>query len=726
MNARSKFASGRKGRLPSVSRSLQALAIVVLLVFVVAAIHQLGAVRNAIISDTERQMYRLDMVFAEQTVRTIETVDVVLRSVVEAQEAAPAALDAVLERRIRGVAQIKALALADSIGKVYATTQQTHPAMIPPAGMALLEQYKAHPQKKLLFSAPFRDADNNWTSLMSCPIISASGTIEGVALAYLNLRFFENFYRSVELSENGSIILHLRDGTVLARYPHVDSAIGTSFGDLPPFTEVLAHKMAGTLLMESPIDGSIRITAIRALKGFPLAVMISVEEGRLLVGWRRDAMVLVIAAVLAGSVIIGLLLLLARQSRQVETLLGNAQEARATVEQANKQLREEMSERERAESALRQSQRIEAIGQLTGGVAHDFNNLLTVVLCNVELLQRKKSFDQPDSAERLAAIRAAANRGATLTGHLLAFARRQPLQPKAVDLNAVVEGMRDLMDSALGSKVRLALQLAPDLSPAMVDQTQIELVILNLVINARDAMPDGGSVTIETRNQPATETARKDGKEASRFVAIIVRDTGTGMTPEVKAKAFEPFFTTKAPGAGSGLGLSQVFGTARQSGGEVQIDTELGKGTAVCVLLPRATPATLDRPAADTQEGQGSGATVLLVDDDEPVRVVTAAVLRDLGYSVREATSGAEALDTLRHDVGIDVLLTDLAMPDMNGAQLAEAAQARRPDLAVVFVSGYADPESITRGTTLRRLVRKPFRPGELRQQIEAALNDRG
>jgi CheY-like chemotaxis protein len=295
-----------------------------------------------------------------------------------------------------------------------------------------------------------------------------------------------------------------------------------------------------------------------------------------------------------------------------------------------------------------------------------------------------------------------------------------------VDLNAVVEGMQDLLDSALGSKVRLALRPAADLWPAMVDQTQIELVILNLVINARDAMPDGGVVTVETRNQPAAEPKQSDEKETGAYVVVVVRDTGTGMTPEVKAKAFEPFFTTKAPGAGSGLGLSQVFGTARQSGGEVQIDTELGQGTAVSVLLPRATPAGPEEPVADSQEGQGSGATVLLVDDDEPVRTVTAAMLRDLGYSVREAAGGAEALDALSNDIGVDVLLTDLAMPEMNGAQLAKAAQARQPELAVVFLSGYADTDSFARGAVMRHLVRKPFRPGELRQQIEAALSDRG
>jgi signal transduction histidine kinase/ActR/RegA family two-component response regulator len=494
---------------------------------------------------------------------------------------------------------------------------------------------------------------------------------------------------------------------------------------------VLAHSNAGTLLMVSPIDGSIRVTAIRALRNYPLAVMVSVDQGRLLADWRFGAWAFVAAAVCASVVIVGLLLLLAHRSRLVEQIVTEAQSAHADAQQANLQLKDEMSERERAETALRQSQRIEAIGQLTGGVAHDFNNLLTVVLGNVDLLQHGRNGNAPDPATltRLQAIRSAAERGATLTSHLLAFARRQPLMPRPANLNTVVTAMQDLLGSALGRGVVLQTRLAPELWSAMVDPTQIELVILNLVINARDAMPAGGVITIETANSHRDTRERPDDPPVGDYVMVSVRDTGTGMTPEVKARAFEPFFTTKPPGAGSGLGLSQVFGTARQLGGGVHIESEPGRGTVVSVFLPRAATAAVivppPQPANEaTGPRRGGGGSILLVDDDEPVRAIIAASLRDMGYAVREADGGAAALDVLLRNAGIDLLLTDLAMPRMNGVQLADAARDELPGLAVVYLSGSAEAFCLSDGLHRRRLVRKPVRPNELRDQIEAALQE--
>ena len=381
-----------------------------------------------------------------------------------------------------------------------------------------------------------------------------------------------------------------------------------------------------------------------------------------------------------------------------------------------------MAERERAEAALRQAQRMEAIGQLTGGIAHDFNNLLTVLIGNIDMLERGGNSAR-STPERLAAMRAAALRGATLTGHLLAFARRQPLLPRAVDLNALVAGMHDLLDSAMGGRVQVSLELAGSLWPAMVDPTKIELVILNLAINARDAMEHGGAVTIATANRLLGAPAESEEPAPGRYVMVSVSDTGTGMAPEVRARVFEPFFTTKPAGAGSGLGLSQVVGTARQSGGGVRIDTAPAKGTVVSVFLPQASVAA--EPIAGSSSGLPAGghsARILLVDDNDAVRDVTGALLRELGYEVAEAASGTAALRILEGDPRIDLLLTDLAMPFMNGAQLAQAARAWRPWLPVVFISGYADPEGLAGSVSPHRLVRKPFRPTELRDEIEAAL----
>jgi signal transduction histidine kinase/ActR/RegA family two-component response regulator len=412
------------------------------------------------------------------------------------------------------------------------------------------------------------------------------------------------------------------------------------------------------------------------------------------------------------------------RSRQVERLLEESRTARHLAEHAKDHLLEQIAERARAEGALRQAQRIEAIGQLTGGVAHDFNNLLMVVLGNVDILQRRAQAEgNPVMAERLSAIRSAAERGATLTGHLLAFARRQPLMPKPIDLNATILGMENLLNSALGARAWTRYRMSNSLWPAMADQSQIELVILNLVLNARDAMPDGGTITIETANHRQPKASGADGPPPGDYVSITVRDTGTGIAPDVLPRVFEPFFTTKPPGIGSGLGLSQVFGTAKQSGGEVHITTEVGLGTAVTVDLPRALVAPLRNAGEQLPRArlEGSHATILLVDDDDPVRAVTAAMLQDLGYQVRDVAGPSEALAILDNDHGIDLLLTDLVMSGMNGTQLAAAARSRHADLPIVFISGYVDQVGGALGPD-DRLIRKPFGASDLHQAIEVEL----
>ncbi|HTI79638.1 MAG TPA: response regulator [Acetobacteraceae bacterium] len=711
----------------SVSRSLQIVAAAMLLLVAGVTVHQLITLRRSIVSDTTQQMARLDLVLASQTGRAVEAVDLIIRSVIDTYQSQDATgtaadLNSLLRRRLDGVPQLADVQVADASGRVeYAAHGGER--TLPPMGLTALAYHIANPKAGLRISPPFRGADGKWTALLTHGIAAPDGKNIGIVAAYLNLAYFEDvFSAGVDLSENGSVILHLRDGTVLARSPHVDAAIGTSFSNTPPFKDVLAHSIAGTVLMESPIDGSIRVTAIRALPGYPLAVMISVEERRLLQDWRRQAWIFCVGAILVTVMIVGLLLLLSRRSLLVESLLKETSRAKDVAERSHQQALQEMADRERAEAALRQAQRIEAVGQLTGGVAHDFNNLLTVIIGNVDLLQAAGSQDER-SRYRLAATRAAAEKGATLTSHLLAFARRQPLLPRAVDLNGVVDAMRDLLQSALGRRVQMEFHLADDLWQAMVDPTQIELVILNLAINARDAMPNGGLVTIETGNHHRGPSTRAEEPGEGDYVAVTVRDTGVGMSPGVLARAFEPFFTTKGPGAGSGLGLSQVFGTARQSGGDVHIDTVVGKGTSVSVFLPRAT-VTVERHATQptiTDAGRGA-ATVLVVDDDDAVRATTADVLNGLGYTVQQAADGPSALEILCQSVVIDAVLTDVVMPGMSGPELARRVMSLRPGLPIIFISGYAEPEGLS-NESLGRLVRKPFRASELREEIEEALD---
>ena len=394
----------------------------------------------------------------------------------------------------------------------------------------------------------------------------------------------------------------------------------------------------------------------------------------------------------------------------------------AQLQAANRELAAQIVEREKAETALRQAQRLEAVGQLTSGVAHDFNNLLTVVLGNVDQLRKNET--DPKVLRRLDMMREASQRGARLTAQMLAFSRRQKLEPRAVDLNETVRSMGDMLQSAIGGSVHLEQpQLAADLWPAMIDPTQIELVILNLAINARDAMEVGGSLTIRTENARLDASGRPDELPPGDYVVVSVSDTGSGMTDEVLSRAFEPFFTTKEVGKGSGLGLSQVFGLAKQSGGGVSIDTEVDKGTTIRIFLPRADAApTQERePSGELLAARDAGMVVLVVDDDEAVRTVTAGYLSDLGYDVIEADSGGAALETLDHHDRIDAMVLDFAMPGMNGGELARELKVRRPGAPILFATGYADAEALT-DVGEDMIVRKPFTQAELARKLSRTL----
>lgn len=404
-----------------------------------------------------------------------------------------------------------------------------------------------------------------------------------------------------------------------------------------------------------------------------------------------------------------------------ESLERRVEERTCELESANTQLASQIAERERIESALRQAQRLEAVGQLTSGVAHDFNNLLMVVLGNLRQMQKVES--DPRNQRRLMMMAQAAERGAQLTAQMLAFSRNQKLEPRPVDLNDTVLRMRDLLQSTMGGSVRIETCLQADLWPAMIDPTQIELVILNLAINARDAMEVGGLLTVGTANVTLAAGAGPEEPPAGEHVVISVSDNGSGMTREVLAKVFEPFFTTKEVGKGSGLGLSQVFGLAKQSGGGVRIDSAPGQGTTVNVYLPRAAASPAHPAAEDIGEpDQALGdVKVLVVDDDSSVREVTAGLLAELGYGVIEAGSGGAALELLDREPNIDLVLLDFAMPGMNGAEVAREARARRPGLPILFVTGYADTDAL-QATGEDGILRKPYVERELAAKLRAAL----
>ncbi|MER2198095.1 ATP-binding protein [Methylobacterium brachiatum] len=358
---------------------------------------------------------------------------------------------------------------------------------------------------------------------------------------------------------------------------------------------------------------------------------------------------------------------------------------------------ERTAELTRVEDALRQSQKMEAVGQLTGGLAHDFNNLLAGISGSLEMMQNRMQQGRFQDVERYMAVaQGASKRAAALTHRLLAFSRRQTLDPKPTDVNRLALGMQEMIQRTVGPSIPIEVVGAAGLWPALVDPSQLENALLNLCINARDAMPDGGRITVETANKWLDErAARQRDIPEGQYLSLCVTDTGIGMPPEVIARVFEPFFTTKPLGEGTGLGLSMIYGFAQQSGGQVRIYSEIGQGTTVCIYLPRHYGEIEDDEQSvklDTLPRSEQGETVLVVDDEPSVRMLVTDILEDLGYTAIEAGDSAAGLKLLQSNVRIDLLVTDVGLPGgMNGRQMADAARVTRPSLKVLFITGYAE-----------------------------------
>ncbi|HEU4654274.1 MAG TPA: PAS domain S-box protein [Steroidobacteraceae bacterium] len=388
----------------------------------------------------------------------------------------------------------------------------------------------------------------------------------------------------------------------------------------------------------------------------------------------------------------------------------------------------DMTERRAMQEQLNQSQKMEAIGQLTGGVAHDFNNLLTVVLGNLETIQRHSPESDERTKRAIDQAMRGAQRAATLTQQLLAFARRQPLDPKPTDVNRLIRGLSELIRRTLSENIQIETHLAADLWRVEADPHQLENALLNLAVNARDAMPKGGTLIVETQNATIDRGSLPFADfEPGDYVAISVIDTGTGMSAEVMAHAFDPFFTTKPIGQGTGLGLSQVFGFVRQSGGHIKLYSEVDQGTTVKIYLPRlARESDKSEPEAPlVVPGARDHETILVVEDDEDVRSYSAGSLRDLGFTVLEANDGPSALRMLEVHPEIQLLFTDVGLPGINGRQLVDAARGIRPDLHVLFTSGYARSAIVHQGRLDAgvQLLTKPFTRAQLAMRVREALD---
>jgi PAS domain S-box-containing protein len=406
-------------------------------------------------------------------------------------------------------------------------------------------------------------------------------------------------------------------------------------------------------------------------------------------------------------------------------LIGFAKITRDLTERREAQLQLDESREQ-----LFQAQKMEAVGQLTGGLAHDFNNLLTGISGSLELLRMRLAQGRMADLDRyIASAQGATSRAASLTHRLLAFARRQTLDPKPTNANKLIAGMEDLIQRTVGPAIKLETVLGIGTWPILCDPNQLESAILNLCINARDAMPDGGRLTIETANSSVDQAnARARDMQAGQYVAICVTDTGAGMSPQVMARAFDPFYTTKPTGQGTGLGLSMVYGFAKQSGGQARLYSEVDQGTTVRLYLPRHSgdmDEEVDQQTRELVPHAEADQTVLLVDDEATIRMVVTDVLTELGYSVIEASDSASGLRVLQSDVRIDLLITDVGLPGgLNGRQMADAAREKRPGLKVLFITGYAENAVIGSGRLHpgMHVLAKPFAMDQLASRIKSII----
>ncbi len=542
----------------------------------------------------------------------------------------------------------------------------------------------------------------------------AAGQTRGVIDIAVSPDYFEEFYGLLINEEGvyykGKVLTLVRDdGQVLLRYPPI-------LGPLPRVTAPNAFLTAiartpdgGVYANRSVIDADhpLRIFAYRRVDGFPLYVVAGRSMSAILAPWWET---------MVGRLAIGVPGTLA-----LFAITWTALERTRREEQALAQADEEMAKRERAEQALLQAQRLEAVGQLTGGVAHDFNNLLTVIIGSVELLERRP--DDVATVRRLARnIKSASERGAEITAKLLSFSRQHRVNSKVIDVNESLRAFEPLLRQAVDERVAIVFDLAAKVFPVSLDPGQFESAILNLVGNARDAMPQGGRITISTRNDMTEDDP--PGRGRTPLVRVIVADDGAGMDAETAAKAIEPFFTTKGVGRGTGLGLSQVYGFARQSGGDLRIETAPGCGTAIELLLPGCSAATTrpDAPPETTQRLATAGEVVLVVEDEPDVREVAVESLRALGYRTLSAGDAEAALDILRGDGRIDLLLSDIVMPGArNGVELSEEARRLRPRLKVLLTSGY---NTVIDGLPVAMpVLSKPYDGAALARQIRDILN---
>ena len=542
--------------------------------------------------------------------------------------------------------------------------------------------------------------------------LTVDGQFVGVVeVSVLQSNFFR-FYTTLAYSEGLQYALLRNDGVILARYPVAPQGATQKLDENTGFRRTIAkNAQGGTYITTSPVDHIERNFAVRRLGQTPLYLSAGIAVSTIRSEWINGMARHLIFGIPATLVMFLTLFLVLRRTQHLYA---------------------EIDLRTSAEDSLRQSQKLDAIGQLTGGVAHDFNNLLTIIIGNLETAQRQLESwvdgAQVKLARRLENAMHGAQRAATLTKRLLAFSRQQPLEPKPLDVNRVLNGLSDFLLRALGEDISLEIVGGAGVWLVEADATELEAVLLNLAVNARDAMPNGGKLTIEASNSYLDDAYIRQHADTrpGQYVRIAVTDTGLGMTKEVISRAFEPFFTTKQSGQGTGLGLSQVYGFVKQSGGHVKIYSEVGEGTTIKIYLPRFIGEASIQEERKSEPRRGrSGECILVVEDDAHVRAYVVETLGALGYDVLEAANGKEALRLLTEHNAVSLVLTDVVMPGMNGRKLAEEAKQRQPALKFLYMTGYSRNAIVHQGRLDPgvELIQKPLTSEQLSNSVRRILD---
>lgn len=673
---------------------------------------------TAILNDVQLTAQRSVLALEQHLGNVLQTHMLLLRQIADRthgqtweQIAADKQLQQTIAQLVVSLEQVSLIAIADANGSLRVNCLQQ-----PVDGLTITDRdffiaHKNGTAKGTFFSQPFTGRLNGKRQFaISIARTGPSGEFDGVVFAAVSLDYFTRFWKQFVPSGGYLIPLMREDGTLLMRYPVSDNP--ERLDPNGPFVSRVRRAPRGLYTAVSQIDGIERINAYSQVKNYPLYISFSVETDTALQKWREEMLPAVVMAAVAAAALIALLLLVIRQSHQQRL-------AAARWRSVAENLKSEIARRESIEEQLRQAQKMEAFGQLTGGIAHDFNNMLASIVGNLELMRVYLANGAMDNISQCVdRAEAVADRAAAIIQRLLTFARRKTFKAVPVKINTLLQSATDLFEDVVGPGIHIDIIL-PETSPvALCDPAQLETALLNLVINARDAMPKGGKITIAASVDAPVDTVKTDSDALSQSpsVTLSVSDTGLGMPQHVIDRAFEPFFTTKGIGKGSGLGLSMVFGFAQQSGGHVKITSREQSGTTVTLSLPACRDEVQDDEhelaPAELQEKAFAG-TVLLVEDDAEVRHVLAEVLRQSGATVLQATSAEDALNVMTTASGIDLVVTDIGLPgELNGYQLANTVRRTQAGLPFLFISGYSNRVESADATVQPqdRVMSKPFK----------------